>query len=216
MKIAYLQPVGAIDGVLDRFVPVVLIEEDVSDVLTLRRCELSLELIHGFVPTNEETQRCHRIVIDVLERFNERDEDIFFEPFYERHGTFCKKQSRKSFVKALLETRQSVCCFFGAGSSSVPNKTFTLGQLARDPVAYDIFKAFCSLIPTVQEYRDALKLRFPKDIADKILTTPTTRSRPQWKLKDLSVLSMGRHATLLWNDVPAHLGNGSYEFHSTC
>ena len=79
------------DGIFTTKTPrVKLITEDIGDLLTPKKCWHWLELHHA-KPNREEwslteAERCYSIMLTLLQRQFEYDEDIWYEPYFKHFG----------------------------------------------------------------------------------------------------------------------------------
>jgi hypothetical protein len=173
VKVVYYRPVHLIKQT--RFStknpPLELVEEEIGELLSVRRCWLYLEFHHADKSewSMKDAERLYRIILMILETTDEWDADVFYQPFYHRHGVFTK--SRKQMLEYLFSNPSfSVCCIFDPCYTDSEAPGYDIIRFMTDETLYNQFLTFWGNIPTVADYQSALRPHFPKDICNMILT----------------------------------------------
>jgi hypothetical protein len=144
----------------DRNANVTLVEEEVGDIFSLRRCRLCLELFHNEV-REECAQRMQEVLVILLEREHEWDQDYFWCRSHQKRSVFreSRREDAKNFFKERLKIAKDDC----------DENPLRIIDIVQNDRVFQEFKEHWLLIPTLRLYRDELLPFFPKDIANKIV-----------------------------------------------
>lgn len=153
----------------DRDPSTILVEEEVGDIVSIRRCALYLELFH-----DECRMECaigmREVCKTLLERTVEFDEGVYwFEPYFTKPSVYLESR-HKAAKEFFMNSKITICSYDKAWLKATENEPDDLIDIVRDEVTYNKFRDYWNRVPTIKEMRDMLLEFFPKDIANKIVS----------------------------------------------